>query len=74
MLLGGGSPFLATVGNLIGPGHAGIIQVGDKFFYSCHYESTGGGGTLSVRPLTWSADGWPVPEEIVSESDRNLIL
>ncbi len=63
MLDGGGSPFLATVGNLIGPGHAGIIQVGDKYYYSCHYESTGGGGTLSVRPLTWDAQGWPVPGE-----------
>jgi arabinan endo-1,5-alpha-L-arabinosidase len=61
MLLGGGTPFLATVGSLIGPGHAGIIQVGDKFYYSCHYESTGGAGTLSVRPLTWDAQGWPVP-------------
>jgi arabinan endo-1,5-alpha-L-arabinosidase len=62
MLLGGGTPFLATTGNLIGPGHAGIIQVGDKYYYSCHYENTGpGGGTLSVRPLTWDADGWPVP-------------
>jgi arabinan endo-1,5-alpha-L-arabinosidase len=61
MRLGGGTPFLATVGSLIGPGHAGIIQVGDKYYYSCHYESSGGGGTLSVRPLTWDAQGWPVP-------------
>jgi arabinan endo-1,5-alpha-L-arabinosidase len=61
MLLGGGTPFLATEGSLIGPGHAGIIQVGDKYFYSCHYESTGGGGTFAVRPLTWDAQGWPVP-------------
>jgi arabinan endo-1,5-alpha-L-arabinosidase len=65
LLLGGGTPFLATTGNLIGPGHAGIIQVGDKYYYSCHYESTGGGGTLSVRPLTWDADGWPVPGEAI---------
>lgn len=63
MLLGGGSPFLATIGNLIGPGHAGIIKIGDKYWYSCHYESTGGGGTLSTRPLSWDAQGWPVPEK-----------
>jgi arabinan endo-1,5-alpha-L-arabinosidase len=61
MLLGGGTPFLATDHELIGPGHAGIIPVGDKYFYSCHYESTGGGGTLCVRPLTWDPQGWPVP-------------
>jgi arabinan endo-1,5-alpha-L-arabinosidase len=61
MLLGGGSPFLATDGALIGPGHAGIIQVADQYYYSCHYESTGGGGTLAVRPLSWDAQGWPVP-------------
>ena len=60
MLLGGGTPFMQSVGPLIGPGHAGIIQVGDKYFLSCHYENTGGNGTLGIRPLTWSADGWPV--------------
>jgi arabinan endo-1,5-alpha-L-arabinosidase len=63
MLLGGGSPLMDShIGPLIGPGHAGIVQVGDKFFISCHMESNAtGGGTLSVRPLTWDPQGWPTP-------------
>jgi arabinan endo-1,5-alpha-L-arabinosidase len=66
MLLGGGTPFMEShTGPLIGPGHAGIVQVGDKFYISSHMETNSSGtgpngGTLSIRPLTWSADGWPV--------------
>jgi arabinan endo-1,5-alpha-L-arabinosidase len=57
----GGSLFLGTDGPFIGPGHAGIIQEGDKYWLSCHfYDATQGGiGTFAIRPLQWAADGWP---------------
>jgi arabinan endo-1,5-alpha-L-arabinosidase len=64
---GGGTSFMNIVeGPLVGFGHAGIIQVGDKYFISSHVESNASGaapenaGTLSIRPLTWDAQGWPV--------------
>src|SRR6185503_17320756 len=45
----------------IGPGHAGILEEGGKFWFSCHfYDGTQrGASTLAIRPLQWGADGWP---------------
>ena len=62
LLLGGGTPFTGTDGIFIGPGHAGIIEVDGKYWFSCHfYDGSGRGQSkLAVRPLTWGADGWPV--------------
>jgi arabinan endo-1,5-alpha-L-arabinosidase len=67
MAVGGGTNFMdIRYGPLVGNGHAGIIQVGDKYFISSHVESNASGagpansGTLSIRPLTWGAGGWPV--------------
>ena len=62
MLLGGGSIFLDTEKPFIGPGHAGIVEDNGKYYISCHfYDGTANGASkLSVRPLTWGADGWPV--------------
>ncbi len=76
MATGGGTNFMdihygPKVGNgyaIVGNGHAGIIQVAGKFYISSHVESnasgnpanTPGGGTLSIRPLTWDDKGWPV--------------
>jgi arabinan endo-1,5-alpha-L-arabinosidase len=61
MMLGGGSLFLTTSGNLIGPGHAGIIPEGSTNWFSCHfYDGTRDGmPTLGLLPLRWGADGWP---------------
>lgn len=69
MLTGGGTKFLGTDGAFIGPGHAGILKDGDKYWFSCHfYDGTKppSGGSLAIRPLTWKADGWPVAEEVPS--------
>jgi alpha-galactosidase len=57
----GGSLFLATDGPFIGPGHAGIIQEGGKYWLSCHfYDATQGGSpAFAIRPLQWTTDGWP---------------
>jgi arabinan endo-1,5-alpha-L-arabinosidase len=70
MLTGGGSPFMDShLGPLIGPGHAGIVQMGDKYYLSFHVESNSvgrgspNGGTLGVRPITWNTDGWPVLQD-----------
>ena len=59
---GGGTLLLGTDGAFIGPGHAGIFEEGGKFWFSCHfYDGTQRGASkLSIRPLSWSEDGWPV--------------
>jgi len=59
---GGGTLLLGTDGAFIGPGHAGIIEEGGKFWFSCHfYDGTQRGvSKLAIRPLSWNADGWPV--------------
>jgi arabinan endo-1,5-alpha-L-arabinosidase len=61
MLLGGGSPVVETDGPMIGPGQAGILDDNGKFWFSCHfYDATARGASkLSIRPLTWTNDGWP---------------
>jgi arabinan endo-1,5-alpha-L-arabinosidase len=58
----GGTLLLETEGPFIGPGHAGIIKVEDKYWFSCHFydgSSPNGPGTLAIRPLEWDRDGWP---------------
>jgi len=58
---GGGTLFLGTEGRFVGPGHAGILEDGGKEWISYHFydAETNGRATLAVRPLGWSADGWP---------------
>jgi arabinan endo-1,5-alpha-L-arabinosidase len=62
MMLGGGSLFLTTEGNFIGPGHAGIVPQGSTNWLSCHfYDGTRQGRpTLGLLPLRWDESGWPV--------------
>lgn len=63
MILGGGKLFLGSGGQFIGPGHFGLIDLGDGVEnFSCHYEADldrGGASVLDIRPLLWK-DGWPV--------------
>jgi arabinan endo-1,5-alpha-L-arabinosidase len=62
MLTGGGTLFLETSGQLIGPGHAGITPDGGTNWFSCHVESDGGrsgSSSLCMGQLEWGADGWP---------------
>jgi arabinan endo-1,5-alpha-L-arabinosidase len=61
MMLDGGSLVLGSRGPFIGPGHAGIISVNGKDWFSCHfYDGTREGTpTLGLLPLQWDADGWP---------------
>lgn len=60
MLLGGGLRVMETDGVYIGPGHAGIVEHEGKQWLSHHYYPATGGARLAIRPLTWSADGWPI--------------
>jgi len=66
LLEGGGSVVLESEGPFIGPGHAGIIPVGDREWFGCHfYDATQRGRpTYAIRPLTWDAQGWPVVGKI----------
>jgi len=63
MVEGGGKLFAASRGRHIGPGHFGLLDLGqgvEKF--SLHYEADldrGGVSVLDIRPLLWR-DGWPV--------------
>jgi arabinan endo-1,5-alpha-L-arabinosidase len=62
MMQGGGTLFLGTEGPFIGPGHAGIIQVDDQYWFSCHfYDGSTPRGTsyLGIRPMHWDDTGWP---------------
>jgi len=62
MLQGGGKLFLGSSGRAIGPGHFGLLDLGDGVQkFSCHYEADldrGGISVLEIRPLLWR-DGWP---------------
>ena len=61
---GDGTLFLKGNGKQIGPGHFGRVFIHGKECFSCHYEAdvdNANKSTLDIRPLRWSADGWPQP-------------
>ncbi len=66
MLQGGGKLFAASSGRNVGPGHFGLVDLGDGVEkFSLHYEADldrGGVSVLDIRPLLWR-DGWPVAGE-----------
>jgi len=71
MLQGGGRLFLGSSGRFVGPGHFGLLDLGDGVEkFSCHYEADldrGGISVLDIRPLLWR-DGWPVAGENVTSA------
>ena len=64
MLHDGGTSFLESSGDFIGPGHAGIIAAKGRQWFSCHFYDgrSQGKPTLGILPLTWDDDGWPKAE------------
>lgn len=68
MIRGGGTLFAGSRRRHIGPGHFGLLDLGDGVQkFSCHYEADldrGGASVLDIRPLLWR-DGWPVAGENV---------
>ena len=63
MLRGGGKMVVAASGRFVGPGHFGLLDLGDGVQkFSCHYEADldkSGRSVLDIRPLLWK-NGWPV--------------
>jgi arabinan endo-1,5-alpha-L-arabinosidase len=61
-LRGGGTLVVAASGRFVGPGHFGLLDLGDGVQkFSCHYEADldrSGRSVLDIRPLLWK-DGWP---------------
>jgi len=75
MLQGGGKLFLGSSDRYVGPGHFGLLDLGDGVEkFSCHYEADldrGGISVLDIRPLLWR-DGWPVAGDNVKEGIYQL--
>jgi arabinan endo-1,5-alpha-L-arabinosidase len=67
LLLGGGTKVLSTEDEFIGPGHAGILREGEKFWFGFHFYNGAQRGTptFAMRPMRWGDDGWPVVEKIL---------
>ena len=67
LLRGGGKLLIAGRGRLYGPGHFGLIDLGDGVQkFSMHYESDmdrSGRSILAIHPLLWR-DDWPVAGDI----------
>lgn len=59
---GGGTLFLQNDAPDIGPGHVAVLNDNGREFISYHvYDArVRGRSQLRIRPLQWSADGWPV--------------
>jgi len=74
-LRGGGKLFVAASGRFIGPGHFGLLDLGDGVQkFSCHYEADldrGGRSVLDIRPLLWN-DGWPVAGDNFQEGTYEI--
>jgi arabinan endo-1,5-alpha-L-arabinosidase len=70
MLQGGGKLFLGSGGRYVGPGHFGLLDLGDGVQkFSIHFEADldrAGISVLDIRPLLWW-DGWPVAGENFKE-------
>jgi arabinan endo-1,5-alpha-L-arabinosidase len=75
MLQGGGKLFVGSGGRVIGPGHFGLLDLGETVQkFSCHYEADldrGSASVLDIRPLLWR-DGWPVAGENLKEGTYEI--
>jgi arabinan endo-1,5-alpha-L-arabinosidase len=75
MIEGGGKLFCGSGGRVIGPGHFGLLDLGDGVQkFSCHYEADldrGGASVVDIRPLLWK-DGWPAAGENMKEGTYEI--
>ena len=75
MIEGGGKLFAASRGRHIGPGHFGLLDLGQGVQkFSLHYEADldrGGISVLDIRPLLWR-DGWPVAGDNVVAGNYSI--
>jgi len=76
MLRGGGKLLIAADERFVGPGHFGLIDLGDGVQkFSCHFEADlekSGLSVLAIRPLLWK-DGWPVAGENIKEGVYSIL-
>jgi len=70
MIQGGGKLLIGSGGRVIGPGHFGLLDLGEGVQkFSMHWEADldrGGASVLDIRPLLWK-DGWPAAGENLKE-------
>src|SRR4051794_5516724 len=75
MIQGGGKLLIGSGGRVVGPGHFGLLDLGDGVQkFSLHWEADldrGGASVLDIRPLLWK-DGWPVAGENMTEGTYEL--
>lgn len=74
LLKGGGKMVVNARHRDIGPGHFGLIELGDGVEkFSMHYETdmNRGRSVLGIRPLLWK-DGWPVAGENLREGTYEI--
>jgi arabinan endo-1,5-alpha-L-arabinosidase len=75
MLQGGGKLVIGSGGRVIGPGHFGLMDLGDGVQkFSMHWEADldrGGASVADIRPLLWK-DGWPVGCENFKEGTYEI--
>jgi len=75
MLQGGGKLLVGSGGRVIGPGHFGLLDLGDGVQkFSMHFEADldrGGASVIDIRPLLWK-DGWPVAGENLKEGTYEI--
>jgi arabinan endo-1,5-alpha-L-arabinosidase len=73
MVNGGGTLFLGTEGQFIGPGHMGILEDQGVEWFGYHYYNANANGapTYNLRQLYWTPDGWPSAVPFFSPADLN---
>src|SRR5579885_586248 len=75
MIRGGGKLVIGSGGRVIGPGHFGLLDLGDGVQkFSLHWEADldrGGASVLDIRPLLWK-DAWPVAGENMKEGTYEI--
>ena len=75
MIQGGGKLFIGSGGRFVGPGHFGLLDLGDRVQkFSMHWEADfdrGGASVIDIRPLLWK-DGWPIAGENAKEGTYEI--
>ena len=75
MIQGGGKLVIGSGGRLVGPGHFGLLDLGDGVQkFSMHWEADfdrGGASVIDIRPLLWK-DGWPIAGENAKEGTYEI--
>lgn len=72
---GGGTLFLGTEGERIGPGCIGILSEHgiDRFSFHYYDGNVNGRPTLGLETLVWGADGWPIPGDDLAAGRYEIV-